>query len=380
RSEFRRKELAQTTALIQLESLQQRQETERQIFEIQQEQNRLALERQKIENEIAVAQKEADIAKGRANVIKAGEQLRTGQITQEEFDATVGELQANQAGLLALQRGGGLIQQQIAIQPQQEAAARQQFELQQRSQLTQGLVGLYQTLRPGQQAQVRQPLQNLFAQQAGFQNANDLRQTGSQLVQGFVRQIAGGGGVVPGDDFFRRNTPRSQAIAAGLGKTAQGIPTQPTAIDLSQTQFSQQLQQTLQSLDTTARRAQIQNSRPVPTLNLPQALPNIEALRQQQLKQQQVNLRPEQINAIADAYWQRFSGFGDGVTRDSKAKTPSTPTTRIEAPITVNVTVPNDQARTFREIESQVDQRLRTVVQKATEIVGNNSNQLYRTQ
>lgn len=373
-SEIRRQQLAQTTALIQLESLQQRQETERQIFEIQQEQNRLALERQQIENEIALAQKEAEIARGRAQVIRAGEQLRTGQISQQEFDATVAELQANQAGLLSLQRQGALIQNQQAIQPQQEAAARQQFELQQRGQLTNGLVELYRNLRPGQQAQVRQPLQDIFAQQAGFSSSRDLRQAGAGNVQDFLRQIASGGGAIPGTDFFRQLTPRSQAIAAGLEKTSQLIPTQTTAIDLSQTQFSAGLQQTLQSLDTTLRQSQIQAARPLPTLALPQQLPNIEALRQQALRQQQQqapSLTATQINAIADAYWQRFSGFGDGVTRDPRMRVDEQggrASAKVEAPITVNVTAPPDQGAMARQIGTQVGQELRAVITRASQI------------
>lgn len=355
RSENKRRQLAQITAAIQLDSLAQRQATERRIFEIQQQQNKLALERQRIENEIAIAQKEAEVARAQAQVVRGEEELRRGKITQPEFEARQLELQATQQGLLALQRQRSVIQEQFAIQPQLEAAARQQFELQQRYALTDAQVQFANTLRPGQLRQVRGALQNQFAQSLGFEGQFDLRQQGLGAVRNLIGDIRAGRQADAG--LFDRLTPNTQGLVGGLEQTLTELPSQFGNIARQNLELSQGLENTIQEI---RRVPQTLESRPTPQLQIPtRELLNIEQIRQQQQaeldKQSRApSLTAEQVKGIADAFWQRFGGSG-------------TSETKIEAPI--NVVVNPQPGENAQAAADAVDQRLKQVVERANQIV-----------
>ena len=385
-SEFRRQELAQTTALIQLESLQQRQALETQIFEIQLEQNRLALERQQIENEIAIAQSEANIARGQAELLAAQRQLASGEITPEEFDARVAEQQANIAELAALQRQGQIIQRQQETLPLLEQAQRQQQRLEQQGEAITALTGFFQTLRSGQQAQLRGDVQDLISGLLGFEDYGDLRTNGRQAIQEAVSQIEGGGGLSVDTGLFRGLAPNSQRIAQGLEQAG----TQPIQFEQFP-QFSDQFYRNIERIEQLQQETIALNNRPVtafegvqlgdrplPVLQLPQQLQPLPSAQQQQ--QQNVpeafrGLSPQEIGQqLSDAFWERFSGFGDGVVAPQslveEARRGGPATVVIEAPISLNV----QEAQNLDDVEEQVVLTIENAVNRANLYSGLSAN------
>lgn len=369
RSDFRRRQLAQATAAINLQSLLQRQETEQQIFEIQLEQNRLALERQQIENEIAQIQAQAAVARGEADVQVARQELAAGRITQAEFDARVLTQQANILNLGATQRQGDVLARQVALQPQQEAAARQQFEQRQLSERTQGIGSLVETLPPGARRNAaRNALFNQISQQLGFEDAGDLRRSGVNASRQAANQIANG---QPIDTrFFEQLTPNTQRRVNALQSAEKATQGFDAPI---QAQISPDLQRSLDGFSTTV-----------------QQLGSVEQLRSQNSQIRQLatttqtqqnfpstggaprQLTQQQIQAIIDYQFGAGGGFGGRsntpITRDSPQQTVASTQARVDAPINVTINVDSNDAA--KAIEQQVDQRLTNVVRRAQAIAG----------
>lgn len=229
KSETKKKELARASAVIKLAALQKEQEIALQLFEIEQQRNRLALQRRDIENQVAIAKQKAEIAKGSVDIQVAGAQLKAGRISQAEYDATVLKQQANVTALQGLELESGLIQQEKALQPQLEAAARQQFKLRQRSEETNALVGVYETARPSDQRVIRRALQQRAAQGAGFEDYGSFTQNLNQMTNEFI-----------GQQFFNRPgetnpfeslSPNRARILQGLNPDQVALPTGlPTAL------------------------------------------------------------------------------------------------------------------------------------------------------
>lgn len=228
-SELRKKELARASAVIKLAALQQEQVIAQQLFEIEQQRNRLALERRDIENQVAIAKAKADIAKGAVEVKVAEQQFRAGRIDKSEFDAKVLEQSARVIGLQGLNLERGLITQERALQPQLEAAARQQFRLRQRSEETNAYAQVIETLAPSQRAAGRNFLRQRVASEYGFSNAGDFRSALNGEVQGFIGQQFFGqqGNANP----FTRFGPNGQRLINGLNPSQVQLPNGlPTAL------------------------------------------------------------------------------------------------------------------------------------------------------
>lgn len=99
KSERERRQLTEVMNKVKLVALVQQQKIERQIFEIQQLQNKAALEREKIQNRIQQAQSDAEIAGAKAELEK----------TKATPGATPEQLKASQLALdAALEKGAGL--------------------------------------------------------------------------------------------------------------------------------------------------------------------------------------------------------------------------------------------------------------------------------
>lgn len=188
RSEFRRRQLAEITAALKLEALRQQQKFERESLEIQIAQNKLALEREIIQNRINQSQKLAGIAQTSADIevaqLDPANQSRGGQARLRALQL---KLSADIAEFEQLQQQGGLINQQRATQAEVEQSQRRQIQLNQRLEERRALGDLVQALPPGRQQQAARALQEKIAKDFGFDNVRDLRESG--LARS--RQLAG---------------------------------------------------------------------------------------------------------------------------------------------------------------------------------------------
>mgnify|MGYP001792592605 CR=1 FL=1 len=158
-SEIRRRQLQQTAAAARLEGLREAQRIENEMARIQQVQNALALERRAIENEIAIARQQAEIAQQEVEVQLAQRELQAGNISQAEFDAQVLALQAQQQALTGLQRESGLIQQEQAIQPLLDQLADATRAQQQETAVNQARAQIVETAAPADRRRLRQQLE-----------------------------------------------------------------------------------------------------------------------------------------------------------------------------------------------------------------------------
>lgn len=175
RSEFRKRQLAEITAAIKLEGLKKQQEYERQSLALDEQKNKLALEREIIANRIAQSQQKAAIASAKAEVEIANADPKT---TKAQRDALQLKLQAEVDKGTSLGQQGELLQQQGAINDKVAAAERQKQSFQQRLQLRQAQGELAENLPPGLRAAANRNLQQQIAQDFGANNYQDLRNRG----------------------------------------------------------------------------------------------------------------------------------------------------------------------------------------------------------
>lgn len=159
KSEQKKKELAKLTALIKLEALRQEQAIAQVTLDIEIQKNRLALERKDIENQIAIAKQKGEIAKQGADLKVAENQFKRGEISAEELQGKKLQFEASQIQLGGLLQERGLIGKERAIQPFIEEAQRKKLDLEQKAALTQGKVGLFETLSPAEQQRQRKGFQ-----------------------------------------------------------------------------------------------------------------------------------------------------------------------------------------------------------------------------
>lgn len=200
KSEVRKRQLAEITAAIKLEGLKKQQEFERQSLALDEQKNKLALEREIIANRIAQSQQQASIASAKAELEIANADPKT---TKAQRDALQLKLQAEVDKGVGLTQQGGLLQQQGAINEQIAAADRQKQGFQQRLQLRQAQGELAQNLPPGLRGAAQRNLQQQIAQDFGVENYQDLRRQG--LVKS--RTLAAGN-----FGFTREAIPEGQAL------------------------------------------------------------------------------------------------------------------------------------------------------------------------
>lgn len=228
-SEIRRRELQQAAAIARLEGLREAQRIELAMLEIQQQQNQLAIERRAIENEIAIAQQQADIASQEAAVEVARAQLASGRITQAEFEAQVLQLQALQQGLGGLEQQRGLIAREQALQPALDEFQRQTLLQTQETQTRQAQAQVIETAAPGDRRRLREEFQRevLGTDTGTFLNQNraGLRQAARDSISGesnFLDQIAPGR--TTADDIIQQ----LQGVGAGTDLSPQFEPLRAT--------------------------------------------------------------------------------------------------------------------------------------------------------
>lgn len=389
RSDFRRRQLAQITAAIQLEALQQRQALELQLFNIQQEQNRLALERREIENQIAIIRQQAAIAQGEADIRAAEARRQAGQITQEEFDAVVLKQQANLAELGALVRESQFIGRERQIQGTLDDAQRQQIELQQRSQRQQALGSLVQTLPPGlQQRAGRQLQEQIIADLTGglAQGGRQFREQGTAIVRQIIEQeLFGrgqGGNLLNG--LIQTNDSNVQALTNAAQSQQQETPIPALPPELNETLAAlnrslslappENLQSFASSLDAVqaqaaARSAEQRFPVEVPAIAIPSqieipplVLPSTDAATRPTIPiapapQAAIaptppvppTFTPDQLQQISDAIWDGRRGF------EQQSTSAPSPQVSVQAPITVNVTESTTSDQVLTQLERVVD-------------------------
>lgn len=242
-SELRKRQLAQTTAAIRLQSLQQEQAFARESLALSEEQNRLALEREKIQNRIAQGEQQANIAKAQADIEVAKLDPKTNDAQRKALDL---KLQAEVAKLGSLQQQGGLIDQKGQIDARVAAAERQKQAFEQRSQLRGAQAELARSLPPGQKQRAEAALRQQIAEDLGAKDYADLRSRGVATAQAETKKQFGNTVVRPSFDAdvfdaqekfaqFNRNFGASAVTASPSTAIAPG--TQPLALpqaDLSQ--------------------------------------------------------------------------------------------------------------------------------------------------
>lgn len=203
-SEFRRQKLAEATAAIRLKALEQELEYERQGVILNQQQNALALEREKIQNRIAQAQAKAEIAQVDADIAIAKLNRQT---TPEQLEALRLRRGAILQKVQGLQTEGGFLEQQGAMQNQINQMELQSLEMRQRGQRTNAIADLIQTLPEGKRGRYARQLQNEIAQQLGAGNKAQLIQQGRVTTQDTLAELFPGvrrGGMNPLEVFDPR--------------------------------------------------------------------------------------------------------------------------------------------------------------------------------
>ena len=135
KNEARRRQYIEATATIRLRGLLEAQKIEQKNLEIQQTQNKLALERELIQNRIAASEQIAAIASTQAELITAQSDPRT---SASQLKAIQLKLSSQLEGLANIGQLGQLLQQQQAAQKQEFKLRKQTLENTQKAALIQG--------------------------------------------------------------------------------------------------------------------------------------------------------------------------------------------------------------------------------------------------
>lgn len=116
-SDVRRRKLNEIASIAKLQALREQQRIEEEIVRIGRIQNQIALERRDIENQIAIAKAQGQVARGEAEIQVARKERDAGKITQADFEAKELEQVANRIELGGLLQQRELIDRERAIQP-----------------------------------------------------------------------------------------------------------------------------------------------------------------------------------------------------------------------------------------------------------------------
>ncbi|MDJ0703517.1 MAG: hypothetical protein QNJ46_09575 [Leptolyngbyaceae cyanobacterium MO_188.B28] len=220
RNRREQRDIAQLTAIIQLRTLEQRLARELDIKKIQQEQARIALEREQAENRIAQIRNQAQVLQ------RAGEVRQL----QEDPQATEGQIQAAQLMLqAALQEGQALQQQAAQLQRQSRDQARfnalelERLQTEQAAQLLNAELEFTQTLRGREKREAQEALRDRVHSDLGVRRrtrGGSRREFGEQVErqrERTVNELVRGG--------FERQAP--VASTRGLLPQTPDIPLPP---------------------------------------------------------------------------------------------------------------------------------------------------------
>lgn len=242
-SELRKRQLAQATAAIRLQSLQQEQAAARESLLLQEEQNRLALERERIQNRIAQGEQQANIAKAQADIEVAKLDPKTSEPQRKALEL---KLQAELAKQSSLQQQGTLLDAKGQVDDRVAQAERQKLAFEQRSQLRGAQAELARSLPPGQKQRAEAALRQQIAEDLGAKDYGDLRNRGVATAQAETKKQFGSTVVRPSFDaetfdvqqrFAQLNRNFGAAAVTASPSTAVAPGTQPLALpqaDLSQ--------------------------------------------------------------------------------------------------------------------------------------------------
>lgn len=197
KSEYKKRQLAETAAAIKLKALEKQLEFERESMEMQQAQNALALEREKIQARINAAQAEADVAKAKADLAIAEADPKT---TREQREAARLNVQAQEMKRDAsIDQYNSLIEQQ-QNQTQIDQMQRKSLDIRQRGQRNQAIAGYIETLTPGARNRAAREFKNQLAQGRGYDSYRDLRESGVRMSrQEILKEILPGVGYNQGN-------------------------------------------------------------------------------------------------------------------------------------------------------------------------------------
>lgn len=229
-SEYRRKQIAEITAAVKLEALRKQQEFERESLEIQIQQNKLALEREAIQNRINQAAKIGEIAKEVAEIesLKA-DPRNNNRAGQAQIRARELAVQAKQFELVQLGVQGELIGSQLNNQETLANFQRRSQELSQKGQERQAQVELINSLPAGrrQRAQ-RASRQRILEESFGFSDSREFRNAGLSLSRDIVQRETG---IVPTVDVLSGIDPE----LGGLLENLSGAQGQSAIADVRKT-------------------------------------------------------------------------------------------------------------------------------------------------
>lgn len=185
-SEFRRQKLAEATATIRLKALQQELEYERQSVMLNQQQNALALEREKIQNRIAQAQAQAEVAGIDAEIAIAKLDRQT---TPEQLEALRLKRSATVQKVQGLQQEAGFLEERGAIESQSNQMELQTLALRQQNQQNSAIADIISSLPEGKRNRYAREFQNQLAQQLGAGSKAELIQQGKVTTQNQLAQL-----------------------------------------------------------------------------------------------------------------------------------------------------------------------------------------------
>jgi hypothetical protein len=190
RSELKKQELARINAAIKLNALKTQQQYERESLNMQIEQNKLAIERERIQNRIAQGQQEAVIAEAKGNLEVANLDRKT---TPAQRKALELKLQAaiNQLGFL--KQDGVLIDEKAKTDDRVAELNKRKQQFEQLGQTRSAQRALIDTLAPGQKARANRTFREMIAGDLGTSSYRDLLNQGRALEQGAVQSNFGAG-------------------------------------------------------------------------------------------------------------------------------------------------------------------------------------------
>ena len=219
-SEYRRKQLAEITAAIKLEALAKQQEFERQSLEIQIQQNKLALEREAIQNRMNQATKIGEIAVKQADIEEFKKDPRNNtrsgraKLRQKEL-----ALQIDQYGLEQLGLQGGLIQQQLSGQDELAKFSRRSLELKQKGDQRQAEADLVLALPPGRRQRAQKALQKkILKEDLGANSFEEFRNAGLSKSRGIIKDKFG---ITPSIDLLGAVDPELAGLLENLSPSQQ---------------------------------------------------------------------------------------------------------------------------------------------------------------
>lgn len=193
-SERQKKNIAQLTAAIKLQSLEKQLQIEEQVLNLNLAQQAAQLEQEKIRNRVAQAQGQAGVAQAQADLSKA--QLDP-NATPESIKAAELNLQAKVEEAIATRFAGGLLDQQGNIQSILGGLERNSFQERAQLQRDQAQVEFAQTLNPGQRRRLLRNIRDRSLSSALGVSRDEIGATSSAFIAATRSQFFGGGALDP---------------------------------------------------------------------------------------------------------------------------------------------------------------------------------------